>query len=126
MKNSAARNMYVFLSHGTASTRICFYKTCADPALPNRKAYSANNAHFARQQTLLTRTDHLLCIRQYMAGLLPPVPALIRSGQSRQTRLAGVSSYFSMTGGKISWILCECICILRPHVSPSHPKFYQG
>jgi len=58
-----------------------------------------------------------------MAELLPPVPALIRSGQSRRTRLAGVSSYFPMTGGKISWILCECICILRPHVSPSHPSF---
>jgi len=109
--------MYVFLSYGTASTRICFYKTFDDNPPPKRDAYSANNIHFVQQQTLLTRPDYMLCIRQHMAGLLPPVPALIRSAQSRRTRLARVSSYFPMTGVKISWILCVhvCICILRPH-----------
>ena len=105
----------IFLSYGTASTRICFYKTFDDPPPPKRNAYSANNTHFAQQQTLLTCTDHLLCIRQHMAELLPPIPAPIRSGQSRRTRLARVSSYFPLTGGKISWIVCVCICTLWPH-----------
>jgi hypothetical protein len=42
----------------------------------------------------------------HMAGLLSPVPALIRSEQSWRICLARVSSYFTMSGGKISWILC--------------------
>ena len=110
----------MFLSYGTANTRICFYKAFDEPLPPNRNAYSAISTHFAQQQTLLTRTDHLLCIRQHVAGSLSPVPALI-NGQSRRTRLARVSSYFPMTGSKISWILC--VCILRSHGSPSHPIF---
>jgi hypothetical protein len=117
MRNCTTSNMYPFLSYGTESKRICFYKTSDDPPPPKRNAYSANNTRFVQQQTLLTRTDHLLCIRQHTAGLLHPVPALIRGGQSRWTRLARVSSYFPMTGGKISWILCVCICILRPNPS---------
>jgi len=65
MKNSAARNMYVFLSHGTASTRICFYKTFADPPLSPTVKHTLqithtllDSKHFSLAQTTCSVLDN--------------------------------------------------------------------